>query len=211
MDFLNRILDILFYDCIEPLFQLLGRLLELIFIMPLAWLHVPITLHVILLAILVSFFSFWLRRRLNVEEKSERFKAIFHEKRRRQQDLQVISDKYSREALYKITDEDLNSDFNTYLAYHYARYMTVYMLPLFMIMGWLNSVFSEEMLLERFGSRFVIVLPENILGIPGLSVTLIYLLAYVVCLIIGFQILRRRKRKEADEKSAQSADEQISS
>lgn len=201
MDFLNRILDLLFYDCIEPLFHLLGRLLELIFIVPFVWLHVPIWLHVILLAILVSFFSFWLRRKLNVEEKSERFRAIFHEKRRRQQDLQMITDKYSREALYRVTDDDLNSDFNTYLAYHYARYMTVYMIPLFLIMAWLNSVFSEEWLLANFGSRFVILLPENSFGIPGLSVTLIYLLAYVLCLIIGFQILKRKKKKQAKVKA----------
>ncbi len=194
MDFLNSILDILYYNCIGPLFQLLGRLLNLIFIMPLAWLHVPIWLHVALLAILTSFFSFFLRRLLNVEKKAEQFRTIFAEKRRNQQELQVISDKYSREALYKSTDEDLNNDFNTYLAYHYARYMTVYMLPLFLIMAWLNMVFSEEMLLARFNSRFVVLLPENSLGMTGLSVTLIFLFVYVLCLIIGFQILRRRKR-----------------
>jgi uncharacterized membrane protein (DUF106 family) len=131
MDFLNQLLDLLYYGVIAPLFQLLARLLNLIFILPLAWLGVPIWLHVIILAILTSVFSFSLRRLLRVEEKVQHFNALFAEKRRRQQDLQIISDKYSREALYRITDDELNSDFNTYLAYHYARYMTVYMLPLF--------------------------------------------------------------------------------
>ncbi len=198
MDFLNSILDILYYDFIGPLFHLLGRLLNLIFIMPLAWLNVPIWLHVTLLAILTSFFSFFLRRLLNVEKKADQFRKKFAEKRRSQQELQVISDKYSREALYNITDQDLNHDFNTYLAYHYARYMTVYMLPLFLIMAWLNTVFSEEMLLARFKSRFVILLPENSLGMTGLSVTSIFLLVYVLCLIIGFQVLRRRKRTNTE-------------
>ena len=198
MDFLNRLLDLLYYGCLEPLFLLLSRLFNLIFILPLTWLQVPLWLHIIMLAILTALFSFFLRRLLKVEEKVRHFNALFAEKRRRQQDLQVISDKYSREALYRITDDELNSDFNTYLAYHYARYMTVYMLPLFLIMAWLNSVFSEEFLLARFGSRFIVALPDHPFGLQGLSLTFIFLLTYVLCLIIGFQILRRKKRDRAD-------------
>lgn len=194
MESLNRILDWLYYDCIAPLFQLLGRLLSLVFIEPLVYLHVPVWLHVVIIAVLTACFSFFLRRLLKVEEKVKRFNALFAEKRRRQQDLQLISDKYSREALYRVTDDDLNSDFNTYLAHHYARYVTVYMLPLFLVMAWLNSVFSEAMLTARFGHLFVLNVPANSFGISGLSVTFIFLLTYVLCLIIGFQVLRRRNR-----------------
>ncbi len=199
MDFLNRLLDLLYYDVIAPLFHLLGQILYLIFILPLAWLQVPLWLHIMILALLTAFFSFFLRRLFRVEEKVKHFNALFAEKRRRQQDLQVISDKYSREALYRITDDELNSDFNTYLAYHYARYMSVYMLPLFLIMAWLNSVFSEEILLARFGSRFIVALPDNRFGMTGLSLTFIFLLTYVLCLIIGFQVMRRRKRGKLEQ------------
>jgi len=193
MDSLNRMLDWLYYDCVYPLFQLMGRLLSLVLIQPLVSLHVPLWLHVIFIGVLTAWFSFFLRRLLKVEEKVKRFNIIFAEKRARQQNLQLISDKYSREALYKVTDDELNSDFNTYLAHHYARYVTVYMLPVFLVLAWLNTVFTETMLSNRLGQPFVLNVPANSFGVTGLSVTFIFLLAYVLSLIVGFQILRRRK------------------
>jgi uncharacterized membrane protein (DUF106 family) len=195
MDSLTRMLDWLYYDCISPLFQLIGRLLSLVLIQPLVLLHVPLWLHVIFIGVLTAWFSFFLRRLLKVEEKVKRFNIIFAEKRRRQRDLQLISDKYSREALYKVTDDELNSDFNTYLAHHYARYVTVYMLPVFLVLAWLNTVFTETMLSNRLGQPFVLNVPANSFGVTGLSVTFVFLLAYVLSLIVGFQILRRRKHR----------------
>ena len=195
MERLNYILDRLYYDGIAPLFQMLGHLLSLIFIDPLVYLHVPMGLHVVLLAVLTACFSFFLRYLLKVEEKVHHFNALFAEKRRRQQDLQLISDKYSREALYRVTDDELNSDFNTYLALHYARYVTVYMLPLFLVLAWLNTVFTETMLLNLLGRPFLFKVPENSYGISGLSVTFVFLLTYVLSLIVGFQWLRWRKRR----------------
>ncbi len=197
MEQLNRALDWLYYDGIVPLFHALAWLLSLVFIRPLAALGTPVWLHVLLLAVLTACFSFWMRSLLRVDEKVRRFNELFAEKRRRQQDLQLIPEKYSREALYRITDEELNSDFNTYLAHHYARYVTVYMLPIFLVLAWLNSVFSDGLLTERFGSIYVVTLPANGLGIGGLTVTSVFLLTYVLCLIIGFQILRRRRRRRA--------------
>jgi len=194
MESLNRILDWLYYDCIAPLFQLIGRLLSLVLIQPLVSLHVPLWLHVIFIAVLTACFSFFLRHLLKVEEKVKRFNALFAEKRGRQQDLQLIPDKYSREALYKVTDDDLNSDFNTYLAHHYARYVTVYMLPVFLVLAWLNTVFTETMLSNLLGHPFVLKVPANNYGVSGLSVTFIFLLTYVLSLIVGFQFLRLRNR-----------------
>jgi len=202
MESISHILDWLFYDCITPVFLLLGRLLSLIFIRPFVLLHVPLWIHLVLLAVLLSFFSFYLRRLLKVEEKVQRFNALFAEKRRRQQNLQYISEKYSREALYRVTDDELNSDFNTYLAHHYARYVTVYMIPVFLVMAWLNSVFSEPYLIAHFGSPFVYKFPTNRFGMMGLSVSAIFLFTYVVCLVIGFHIMRRRKR--ANQESEES-------
>jgi uncharacterized membrane protein (DUF106 family) len=194
MEGLNSILDWLYYDCISPLFQLVGRMLSLVLIQPLVLLHTPVWLHVIFLAVFTACFSFFLRHLLGVEQKVKHFNALFVEKRRRQQDLQFISDKYSREALYRVTDDELNSDFNTYLAHHYARYVTVYMLPIFLVLAWLNTVFTESLLLVRTGHPYVILVPANSFGITGMSVTSIFLITYVLCLIAGFQVLRRRNR-----------------
>lgn len=194
MDSINSFLDWLYFDCITPFFQLVGRLLNLIFIHPLVWLNIPVWLHVVLIAFLTACFSFFLRHLLKVDEKVHHFNDLFAEKRRRQQDLQLIQDKYSREALYRVTDDELNSDFNTYLAHHYARYVTVYMLPVFLVLAWLNSVFSEAMLTYRFNHPFVLMVPENSFGVSGLSVSFVFLVTYVLCLIAGFQVFRRKNQ-----------------
>jgi hypothetical protein len=173
---------------------LIGWLLSLVFIKPLAALHTPIWLHVALLGLLTAAFSHYIRHLLRVDEKVARFNELFAEKRRRQMDLQMIPDKYSREALYRVTDDELNSDFNSYLANHYARYVTVYMLPIFLILAWLNMVFSSSVLVARYGVPYVVSVPENRFGIQGLSVTAIFLLAYISGLIAGFYLKKKRKK-----------------
>lgn len=160
----------------------MGRLLSLVLIQPLVWLHVA------LIAVLTSCLSFFVRRLLSVDEKVQRFNALFAEKRRRQQDLQMIPDKYSREALYRVTDDELNNDFNTYLALHYARYVTIYLLPVFLILAWLNMVFSETFLTQLDETTYLFSVTENNFGILGLTVTFVFLLVYVVSLFVGFRL-----------------------
>ena len=194
MDTLNHILDWLYFGVITPVFRMLGWLLSLVLIRPLAALHTPVWLHVAFLGLLTAAFSHLVRYLLKVDEKVARFNELFAEKRRRQMDLQMIPDKYSREALYRVTDDELNSDFNSYLANHYARYVTVYLLPVFLVLAWLNTVFSTPVLVARCGMPFVVALPENRFGVQGHSVTAIFLLAYIVGLIIGFYVKNRLNR-----------------
>jgi uncharacterized membrane protein (DUF106 family) len=194
MNTLNQILDWIYFGIITPVFRLIGWLLSLVFIKPLAALHTPIWLHVALLGLLTAAFSHYIRHLLRVDEKVARFNELFAEKRRRQMDLQMIPDKYSREALYRVTDDELNSDFNSYLAHHYARYVTVYMLPIFLILAWLNMVFSSSVLVARYGVPYVVSVPENRFGVQGLSVTAIFLLTYIVGLITGFFLKKKRKK-----------------
>ena len=184
-------MDGLYYGAIVPFFRGVGWVLHAVFIRPLAWLHTPIWLHVILLGLLTASFSLWMRHLLNVDEKVARFNAMFAEKRRRQQNLQYIPDKYSREALYRVTDDELNHDFNTYLANHYARYVTVYLLPLFLTLAWLNSVFSAAFLRSAIGTPYVLPLPANSFGFHGLTVTAVFLLTYCAGLLIGFLVKGR--------------------
>jgi len=186
METLNRLLDWLYFGVVTPLFHGIGWMLSLVFIRPLVWLHTPIWLHVALLGTLTAVFSLQIRRLLGVEEKVAKFNAMFAEKRRRQQNLQFIPDKYSREALYHVTDDELNHDFNTYLANHYARYVTVYLLPVFLTLAWLNTIFSASFLRHAVGIPYAIGLPENRFDIQGLTVTAVFLLAYIVSLMVGF-------------------------
>ncbi len=194
MEMLNRLLDLLYFGVITPLFRAVGWVLSLVFIRPLAWLHTPIWLHVALLGTITAVFSLQIRRLLRVDEKVARFNAVFAEKRRRQQNLQFIPDKYSREALYRVTDDELNNDFNTYLAKHYARYVTVYLLPVFLTLAWLNTVFSHSFLMHIGGIPYVIGVPENRFGIQGLTVTAVFLLSYILSLMAGFFLQRKLRR-----------------
>lgn len=194
METLNRLLDWLYFSLIAPLFHLLGKLLSLVLLKPLELIHTPIWLQVCLLAVLTAIFAFWFRGILRVDEKVKRFNTMFAEKRKKQQDFQLISNKHSRNAMYRATDDDLNNVYNTYLASHYARYVLIYLLPIFLILAWLNSVYSDTFLTRQFGIPFVLQVPENGFGVQGLSVTFVFLFTYVVSLIIGFRIRRYRLR-----------------
>jgi hypothetical protein len=186
---LNNFLDKIYYGTIVPLFAVGGRVLYFVFIQPMVFLDFPVWLQICVLAVLVALGSFALRHLLHVDEKTRCFNAQFAKKREQQQTLQLITDKYSREALYRITDEDLNSQYNYFLAHHYARYVIIYMLPIFLTLAWLNQVYSAAVL----GSLFAITMPVNDFGIQGFSVTFLFLLTYVICLIIGFRLLKKRQ------------------
>ncbi len=194
METLNRLLDWLYFSLIAPLFHLLGELLSVVLLKPLDFVQTPIWLQVCVVAVLTAIFAFWFRGILRVDEKVERFSTMFAAKRKKQLDLQLIGNKHSRSAMYRATDDDLNAVYNTYLTGHYARYVLIYMLPIFLILAWLNSVYSATILTRQFGIPFVLPVPENSFGVQGLSVTFVFLCVYVASLIIGFCIRRYRLR-----------------
>lgn len=123
-----------------------------------------------------------------MEEKVTAFNQAFAAKREQQKNLQLIPDKYSRSALYEASDDDLNHDYNIFLAHHYSRYVLIYLLPIFLILALLNSVFSKDFLLERMGIPYVLPLPENSYGMQGVSVTALFLASYIMTLVAGFQL-----------------------
>ncbi len=194
METLNRLLDWLYLSLVAPFFLLLGKLLSLLLLKPLDLLQTPIWLQVFLLAVLTACFAFWLRGILDVDGKLKRFNTMFAGKRQEQQDFHLTDDKHTRKALYQSTDDDLNAVYNTYLAGHYARYVLIYLLPIFLILAWLNTVYPETFLTRKFGIPYVLPAPENGFGVQGLSVTLVFLLTYIVTLIIGFRIRRYRSQ-----------------
>ena len=193
MDWCNRLLDLLFYDIIAPFFYILGQFLELLLIKPLVHLHLPLYAHIMILAVLTVLLAFWMRGLFRVEEKVTLFNEKFSKKRQKQQELQLISEKYSREALYKVTDDELNADYNTFIAQHYVRFVSIYLLPIFLILGWLNTIFSETLLLELTGNSYVFQVPVNHFGVTGISVTGVFLISYVISLMVGFFVVKRFK------------------
>ncbi|MBM9613558.1 hypothetical protein JWJ90_04575 [Desulfobulbus rhabdoformis] len=187
MDQLTELLDVIYLNYLTPLFVGTGYVLEFLLITPFLSMHLPPLAHVILLAGVLAMFSFSLRRLLRVEQKVRQFNTDFAAKREKQQNLQLISDKQSRSALYRVTDEELNDEYNRFLAGHYARYVSIYLLPLFLILAWLNTIFTPTFLERYHGSPYLWPLPIQSMGVGGLNLTFCFLVAYIGWLIIGFQ------------------------
>ncbi len=185
---ISSILDSLYFEVISPGFILVAKGLDILLIQPLQFLQVPPVVQIMFIALLSGMLSMAIRRLLKVEEKEAAFKAIFTKKKESQDDLKLISDWKSRETFAKTIDNDIDQDFNSYLAERFARHGMVYLLPIFLSLFWLENA------LESSGILFSV--PENRFGIEGIYPQFIFLLTYCFVLFTFFK-LRRKKRKTA--------------
>jgi uncharacterized membrane protein (DUF106 family) len=180
---LTFILDWLFDSLIRPLFTLIGSGLELIFLKPLELFHVPIFYQIVLAAMATALLSRFIRGCLKVEDKEQLFKEKFSAQRLQQKNIDLLEDWKMRDSLYRHTDKEIDEDFNTYLAQRFSRYMQVYMIPLFLSLYWMNTVFSVDELTSRLGSPYLIDLTERGWTMQGANVSVVFLVAYVISLI----------------------------
>ncbi|PIE69723.1 MAG: hypothetical protein CSA21_00780 [Deltaproteobacteria bacterium] len=192
---MNTLLDFLWFKGVTPMVLWVSRGLELVLVRPAVALGIPVWLHLVLLALLLAWCSFSIRRWLRVEERVRSFNEEFAAKREEQQQLQLIEQRHSRDALYRVTDDELNAQYNTFLAHHYGRYVLVYLLPIFLSLAWLNRVFNPDRLIELIGQSFVVALPRSF-GLDGLGVNAVFLPAYLLFLVIGFHLRRRNAQKK---------------
>jgi len=180
---ISALLDNLFFGVISPVFVLLSRGLELLLLRPLQLLQVPSALQVFWLGIVAAALSLALRRLMRAEEKDAAFRAAFLAKKAQQDDLHLISDWKSREKFAKAIDDDIDEDFNSYLAGRFARYGIIYLLPIFLTLYWLSRVISD--------GPFLIVFPGEPYGIRGLSLNFIFLFSYCLSLFIYFKLRKK--------------------
>ena len=191
----NNILDFLFYGMIQPLFMGIRAILDLVFLDTLSFFSIPHSGQVVVVAICTVLFAFSLRSWLKVDAKEKIFRKKFTAQKAQRNTIGIIRDPKSRDALYTSADQSIDEDFNTYLAQHYFRYVLIYLLPLFLVMAWLNSSLDERVLPVASGQPYLFFLPSQPLGMHGVSVTLLFLLSYIVSLIVGFQLKKRFFRK----------------
>jgi membrane protein implicated in regulation of membrane protease activity len=182
---ITHLLDFLYFEVISPVFIALAQGLEAILIQPLQLLQVPAALQVAFIALLTGGLSMILRRILKVEEKELIFKNNFKSKKEAQDDLKLISDWKSRETFAKTIDDDIDGDFNTYIAERFARHGMVYLLPVFLSLFWLENAIEP--------SGILFYLPPNRFGIEGIYQQFVFLLTYCLFLVTFFRV-RRRKR-----------------
>jgi len=181
---ISELLDSLYFEIISPVFVVLGRGLDLLLIQPLQLLQVPVILQIMCVAMLTTLFSLTLRRLVKVEEKDAVFKTAFARKKAAQDDLKLISDWKSRETFAKTIDQDIDQDFNSYLAGRFARHGIVYLLPIFLSLFWLEN--------SPLPSGILFYLPENRFGMEGIYPQFIFLMTYCGVLFTFFR-LRRKK------------------
>ncbi len=195
MQMLNSILDSLFYGFIQPSLQFVLNIFDLVFLDTLSFLSIPYSIQVVLIAIGTVCFAFFLRRWLDVEAKEKIFRKKFVAQKTERDNIAIIPDKKNRDAMFTSADQSIDEDFNTYLAQHYFRYVLIYLLPLFLVMAWLNNSLDEHVLPVASGQPYLCLLPSQPLGMQGVSVTLLFLLTYIASLIVGFQLKKRFSRK----------------
>ena len=182
---ISNVLDVLYFEIISPAFVFVAHGLDILLIQPMQFLHFPPVLQVMFIALLSAMLSMAIRHLLHVEEKEAVFKANFTKKKDAQDDLKLISDWKSRETFAKTIDDDIDQDFNSYLAERFARHGLVYLLPIFLSLFWLENA------LESSGILFS--LPENSFGVQGIYPQFIFLLTYCLGLFMFFR-LRKKKR-----------------
>jgi uncharacterized membrane protein (DUF106 family) len=182
---ISTLLDLFYSKAVGPLFTLIGNGLDAVLLQPLQILHVPSPLQVVIIAILTGFLSIAIRSLMRVEEKDEAFRKKFAQGRESREELSLISDWKSRETFARVIDQDIDQDFNTYLAERFARHGIIYLLPIFLVLFWLQKALGS--------SGILFSLPDNSFGIQGIHVPFVFLLTYCVFLFVFFR--RRRKMR----------------
>ncbi len=195
----HDILDFIFYRVIYPVLLFIRQIFDGIFIGSMSLLSIPYGYQVVIIAICTVCFAFALRKWLDVEAKEKIFRTKFVAQKAKRDDIAIVPDKKDRDAMYTSADQSIDEDFNVYLAQHYFRYVLIYLLPLFLVMAWLNDSLDEQVLITISGHSYLFLTPSHPMGMEGVSVTLLYLLSYVFFLIVGFQVKKLffSKKKKA--------------
>lgn len=192
------ILDRFFEFWIVPMFAFFSRGLESVFLKPLDFLQVPVAFQVMVVGLLTALLSLLLRRWLRVEEKEQNFTKAFSAKKDSQKNFRLLPDWKAREVFFRASDNELDEDFNTYLAQRFARHGMVYLLPIFFVLFWLDNVLPKEELIRRIGGPYTIMLPKNSYGVEGLPVPFVFLAAYVLSLLCVASLRKGRKIKSRE-------------
>ena len=141
-------LDVLYKDVMFPIVVSISRGAEMLFLHPLRVLQVPVELQVVCVGIIAAFFSILIRKWLHVDQKERAFKERFVSRKEEQSELKLIQDWKTRETLIKVVDDDIDEDFNTYLAGRFSRYGIIYLLPSLLSSVGLMSVLKNRLRLR---------------------------------------------------------------
>lgn len=185
---ISTLFDYLYLEILGPLFTLLGQGLDTLILRPMQLLHLPAIMQVMVVGILAGLLSMRIRKWMKVDAKEAAFRQVFLAKKAQQEDLKLLSDWKSRETYAKAIDDDIDQDFNSYLAERFGRYGLIYLLPIFLSLAWLQNAIVP--------SGVLIPISENKFNIQGISVNLVFLATYCIFLIGYFRLRKKRCQPE---------------
>ena len=187
----NTVFDWIFTGIVVPLFSAASYVMELVLLGPMDALHIPFWLEIMVIASLTAFVSLFIRRLLKIDQKEAAFHDAFEARKEAQELIKDMDDWKKQSVLYDASDKQLDEEFNTYLAQRFARYGLTYLMPVFLMLFWLDSVRPACDLEARTGSPFAVPLPQNSFGLPGLSVPLLFLAVYLAWIAAYFKFRNR--------------------
>ncbi len=190
----QTLLDAIYYHVVGPLFGISAKGLEFFILKPLQLLGLPPFIQVAVIALLTGILSVFIKKALRVDEKEQAFIREFEKKKAEQENFKLLEDWKSRKLLYETSDGELDEMYNTYLSRRFAWFGMVYLLPVFLCLYWLDSNFSAEMLIDLHGSPYLLPLPPNFLGIPGLSTPLVFFVFYLFSIFFFGKLMPRLSR-----------------
>ncbi len=188
-----EIFDWILARVIIPFFSFCSNLLNLFLIKPFDIIGCPLAIKVASAAIFTALVSILIRKMLKVDEKELAFQRAFLERKKAQEYIEKIDDWKKQKVLYDASDEDLDERFNEYMAQRFARYGLTYLLPVFLMLFWLDHLPEVISLKEKMEGVFVILFPRKIMGVPGISLPLLFLLVYCLSLLIYFKFRKKPK------------------
>ena len=194
---INRIADIIFGSIIMPVFSAFSTILCMVITDPMTRAGIPVALQITTVAAVISAVSIILRQLTGMERHEKAFHQEFRTHISCQKDMAKLSDWKIKKLMFEASDNELDETFNEYIAAKYVRYTTVYLLPIILGEIWLNHVFDDSRLIEINGAAWVLPLPYNSFGLEGLSVSAMFLIAYLFFLFLFFftrRIINKKKK-----------------
>ncbi len=174
IQFAVRTIDLLYTALVSPFFSMIGHGLEFILIKPMAFLHIPLVLQIVLLAFITAAFSIFIRSKIGAADEEKKFRKRFIDMKKCQEPIGEIADWKQRDVLYRTSDNLIDEEFNTYLAQRFAQQMMIYLIPLFMANFWLEQVFPNAVALQSL---------RPLLGLNNITISLVFLPSYAAVLV----------------------------
>lgn len=192
---LRHILDLLFIHVIAPIFSIIGKVLRLLLIKPMTLLQLPIFLQIMIIGALTGMLSIYIKKRLKVREAEKAFFEKFEKMKAVQKNFDLMEDWKMRKVLYEASDQEIDEEYNTFIAQKFAHFGLVYLLPIFLTLFWLDTVYPATYLEAINGLPYTLVFPSEPLGLPGLSVPVTFFLGYIMVHLLWGRLQKRYKNK----------------